>query len=132
MGKDKKDEREIRRELLYLRDSDSRPLKRGKMVARGETEISTAVTMIDSQCLLQLCLSCEPTCSVLVLRIDQVSDALSKPKRPAKEPVAMTTEEFLHFNFYPRLGNAQQCMTVSYPSVCSQREISELFWRHFP
>lgn len=72
----------------------------------------------------------EPTCSVLVLRIDQVSDALSKPERPAKEPVAMTTEEFLHF--YPRLGNAQQCVTVSYPTFCSQRESSELFWRRFP
>lgn len=36
MGKDKKDEREIRRELLYLRDSDSRPLKRGKMVREKE------------------------------------------------------------------------------------------------
>lgn len=54
----------------------------------------------------------EAASSVLVLRIDQVSDAPSKPDRPAKEPVAMTTEEFLHFNFYPCLGNAQQCVTV--------------------
>ncbi len=54
----------------------------------------------------------EAASSVLVLRIDQVSDAPSKSGRPAKEPVAMTTEEFLHFNFYPCLGNAQQCVTA--------------------